>query len=65
MGWWILFWLLIGLLVAAGLFLLFRLAVWLLFKLGKWNRDGGAPGLPPIRFGPTSHFAHKAISSGA
>jgi hypothetical protein len=39
MGWWILFWLLIGLLVAAGLFLLFRLAVWLLFKLGKWNRD--------------------------
>lgn len=33
------FWLLIGLLVLAGLYLMLRLAVWLLYRLGNWNRD--------------------------
>lgn len=39
MGWWMIFWLLVGLLVVAAIFVMLRLALWLLFRLGKWNRD--------------------------
>jgi hypothetical protein len=33
------YWLLIGLLVLAAIFAMLRLVLWLLVRLGKWNRD--------------------------